>query len=162
MVVTALMLTGGLLIFYYYHTRGIVLGLVTIAITTALTWLYISPKISVINRQSIKPLIVTLQKNLQPENEVIAYGSYYQDLPFYLGRTVTVANFVGELEFGTRHEDTRSWMIDRETFYERWREERDIYMIISEDHYGRLLASGRVDNMKILDKLWDTLLVVNR
>lgn len=162
MTVSALMLISGLLLFYYYRTRGIALGLVTIAITTSLIWLYISPKISTINRKSIKPLIVTLQKNLQPGNEVICYGNYYQDLPFYLGRIVTVANFVGELEFGMKHQDVQSWMINKEAFYERWREERTIYMIISENHYDALLTSGRVGNMMVADKLWDTLLVVNR
>ena len=143
-----------------YRKQGIFSGFITLTIATAALWLYMSPTITIINRQSIKPLIITLQQKLTPENEVICYGAYYQELPFYLQRIVTVANFANELEFGMRHQDTSSWMISPKTFWERWQSNRVIYLIINEADYRNLLPNAP-DKMRIIAKLWDTVLVVN-
>ncbi len=159
--VAILMLANALLTSYYYRTKGVVTSLITIVMITSATWLYISPKISTINRQSIKPLITVLQQKLKPEDEVISYAGYYQDLSFYLNRTVTVAAFHGELDFGTKHQDTSSWMIDNEEFWRRWNSERKIYLITGESHYRNLFAAKKSDKMRIVAKLWDTLLVTN-
>lgn len=143
-----------------YRRFGTSIGLIAITLATATTWLYMSPNISIINRQSIKPLITTMQQKLKPEDEVISYGAYYQDLPFYLQKIITVANYAGELDFGMRHQDTKEWMIDQKTFWERWQSGRVIYLITSVDNY-RSLQPIAPDRMRIIAKHFDTLLIRN-
>jgi len=63
---------------------------------------------------------------------------YYQDLPVYLERRITVVNWTGELEFGTRAEDTRAWMIDSKVFRQRWVEPRTIYLFTSQINYAQM------------------------
>ncbi len=160
-VVAALMLGSGLLIFYYARTRGIALGLLTTVVMTAATWFYLSPKITTINGQSAKPLITVLKKYLGAGDEVVCYGNYFQDVPFYLERIVTVANFTGELEFGTKYQDTKSWMIDDNTFQARWLEKRPLYLLIKQGCYDALVTSSKMGVGKVLAKSQNILLVTN-
>jgi hypothetical protein len=143
-----------------YRRQGILTEFTIITIAAASLWLYASPNITTINRQSIKPLITTLQQKLKPEDEVICYGNYYQDLPFYLKRIVSVTNYNGEIMFGTKHQDASSWMIDQKTFWERWNSDRVTYLITNESDY-RIIQPIAPDRMRIIARLWDTVLVEN-
>ena len=65
----------------------------------------------------MRPLTDILAKEIKPEDEVIAYSSYWQDLPVYLNRNVTVAGWTGELTFGVEHYPiTKNWMIGDKEF----------------------------------------------
>lgn len=159
-LVAIIMIINALITIMAYRRRGFILGFITIVIATSILWLYVSPTITTINRQSIKPLITVIQQKLKPEDEVICYGAYYQDAPFYLQRTLTLVNYLGELEFGTKHQDTKSWIIDQKTFLERWQSNQTIYVIAREDYYPTL-QQGAHGKIIILAKLWDTLLLTN-
>lgn len=154
MVLTAITTT------FCYRRRGLGSGLIILTTFIAALWLYINPIITTINRQSIKPLITIMQQKLQPTDEVISYGQYYQELPFYLQRIVTVANFTGELAFGMQHQDTSSWMIDQKTFWQRWYSNQTIYVITDVDNYRNLYPMAK-DHMRIVAKYLDTLLIMN-
>lgn len=91
--------------------------------------------------RSVKELALAIKHDLKPDDEVMTYEEYYQDLPVYLERRVTVVDWVGELEFGTTIEDTRAWMIDQATFRRRWREPRTIYLLTSPANYAKLRAA---------------------
>ena len=67
---------------------------------------------------------------------------------------------VGELTFGTKHQDTKSWMIDEKTFWERWLSDRTIYMFVDEDDYRGLLTKAP-NRLRIVAKHWDNLLIIN-
>ena len=89
--------------------------------------------------RSVKDLALAL--DLKPGDEVMTYEEYYQDLPVYLQRRITVVNWTGELQFGTTVEDSRAWMIDTATFRRRWMEPRTIYLLTSPKKYAQLLAA---------------------
>lgn len=82
--------------------------------------------------RSIKPLAGELTGRLGPDDEVIAYRTYPQDLPVYLNRRVSVMGWSGELDFGRANEPaTQAWMFDDEAeFWRRWNGERTVYMIL--------------------------------
>src|SRR5438067_261397 len=79
--------------------------------------------------RSVKTLALQLKPLLQPGDEVMTYETYYQDLPFYLERRVTVVGWKGELEFGTTVEDTRGWMIDAQDLPRRWNAAHSVYLL---------------------------------
>jgi 4-amino-4-deoxy-L-arabinose transferase-like glycosyltransferase len=82
-----------------------------------------------LDKRTIKPLALTLKPLLGPDDEVVAYRSYYQDLPVYLERRITVVDWTGEMEFGTTVEDTSAWMIDEAEFRKRWRGTNTVYLL---------------------------------
>ncbi|OFW96544.1 MAG: hypothetical protein A2977_03090 [Alphaproteobacteria bacterium RIFCSPLOWO2_01_FULL_45_8] len=53
-----------------------------------------------IQKTSMKPFATHIKTNLPASTEVVFYGMYAQDLPFYLGKTVKILNWSGELDFG--------------------------------------------------------------
>lgn len=91
--------------------------------------------------RSVKNLALAIKPELGPNDEVIAYREYYQDLPVYLQRRITVADWKGELEFGATLENTREWMIDTAVFRQRWVESRTIYLFTHRSHYDALRAA---------------------
>jgi 4-amino-4-deoxy-L-arabinose transferase-like glycosyltransferase len=85
------------------------------------------------DQRTIKPLAETLKHELQESDMVVAYNSYWQDLPVYLNRNVTIAGWKGELGFGAEHTpDAKNWMIDTQTFWKECAEEKNnVYVFVN-------------------------------
>jgi 4-amino-4-deoxy-L-arabinose transferase-like glycosyltransferase len=79
--------------------------------------------------RSVKALACDLLPRLRPGDEVASYHDYFQDLPFYAGRTVTVAAWRGELDYGMSHEDVSRWMIGEEEFWKRWNGPGRVFLV---------------------------------
>ncbi len=93
--------------------------------------------------RSTKALAEILKPRLRPGDEVAAYRDYPQDLPVYLGRTITVAGYQGELEVGMHGEDTSGWIVDEPTFWRRWSSPRRMYAVVETFRYEELAREGR-------------------
>ena len=72
---------------------------------------------------------------------VYSLGLYEQSLPFYLGRTVRLADFRGELDFGIRLEP-RDYLPDRRAFARAWRRETRAAAVMPPRAYADLRARG--------------------
>jgi 4-amino-4-deoxy-L-arabinose transferase-like glycosyltransferase len=88
--------------------------------------------------RSIRPLAILLKPILTPEDEVITYNQYYQDLPFYLERRVSILNWKNELSFGMQHQNTRAWMLDDATFWKRYDSSKRLFIFLSISEYKKL------------------------
>jgi len=60
---------------------------------------------------------------VKPGTPLYSLQDYPQSLPFYLGTTLTVVAYKGELEFGIGQEPTK-WIPDLDAFASQWRSER--------------------------------------
>lgn len=72
---------------------------------------------------------------LTPSTRVYVVQMYPQTLPVYLGRTVTLVDYSGELEFGLAREPEKG--MGTAAFFARWRDERDAVAVMSQDTYRR-------------------------
>src|SRR6185369_6856007 len=108
--------------------------------------------------RSVKALARDLRPRLQPGDEVASYRDYFQDLPFYLGRTVTVAAWRGELDYGMTHEDVRRWMIEEDELLRRWNGPSRVYLVV--DRRSALPAA--MGEPHLLARSGNNLLLVNR
>jgi 4-amino-4-deoxy-L-arabinose transferase-like glycosyltransferase len=109
-----------------------------------------------INEKTIKPLAMQLKSQLQPDDEVVAFYKYYQDLPIYLERRVTIVadwhaediprkdNWLREMWYGMVFQDTKNWLIEQDTFWQRWNSGKRLYVITDEDYYKDLKAKTTV------------------
>ncbi len=111
--------------------------------------------------RSVKTLALVVERDLKPHDEVMTYETYYQDLPVYLGRRITIVDWQGELEFGMTVEDTRGWMIDDAEFRRRWNEPRSVYLLTGRSNYDKLRANPP-GPMRLLAQTEYAVLVVNR
>ena len=94
------------------------------------------------DKYSVKALALELKARLLPADEVTTLRAYYQDLPVYLARRITVVDWKGELEFGTQQEDVGGWMIGEAEFRRRWQSPRTLYMITERENLDWLRAQG--------------------
>lgn len=104
---------------------------------------------SAMNQKTIKPLIMQLKSIVMPQDEVVTFFRYYQDLPLYLERRVTIVadwhapdiihndNWVRELWFGMPFQDTSDWLIEEPTFWQRWHSGKRVFVFMyTQDYVG--------------------------
>src|SRR4029453_18108262 len=110
-------------------------------------------------RRSIKPLAIELGAILQPMDEVATYSTYYQDLPVYLRRPVTIVNWRGELQFEVNLQNTAtSWAIDDATFWKRWEGLQRIYLLVDRTKFEQLSHDLRHKFFLVTETNYDVLL----
>ncbi len=112
------------------------------------------------SKNSVKALALDLKPLLEPHTEVMNYHAYYQDLPAYIGRRVTIVGFKGELAYGTTLENDSAWIIGDHTFWRRWQSPRTIYMLTTRKLYAQLRASGQ-GRFYLLARSGDNVLLTN-
>ncbi len=111
--------------------------------------------------RSVKTLALVIKPRLEPTDEVMTYRDYYQDLPVYLERRITVVDWKGELKFGSEVEDVSAWMIDEPAFWKRWGGSGRVYMLTSRDNYDKLRTQGR-GQFQLLAQTGSNVLLINR
>jgi 4-amino-4-deoxy-L-arabinose transferase-like glycosyltransferase len=131
----ALLAASSLLSSIAYKLKGFKAGFITLFTGFSLCYISINLSYPTIDHRSIKPLALALQPLLTPTTEVAAYRHYYQDLPVYIGRTVTIVNYQGELAFGMQHQDTNTWMLNEVNFWKHWQNSPQMYMIMNLKDY---------------------------
>jgi 4-amino-4-deoxy-L-arabinose transferase-like glycosyltransferase len=136
----------------------IIATIVTVAYATFLILLALVP---IVDTRTILPLATILKPLLQPQDEVITYNQYYQDLPFYLQRRVSILNWQNELHYGMQHQDTHEWMINDTTFWQRWQSNQHVFVIMSKDEYLKLQKNHPKAGAHVLGETLHNVLISN-
>ncbi len=99
-----------------------------------------------LNQNTAKPLVTELQKILKPEDEVVNYFKFYQDTPLYLERRITLVadwdsptvplkdNWVRELWYSMAFQDTHEWLINENTFWQRWHGGKRVFAFVNDNY----------------------------
>ncbi len=94
-----------------------------------------------LNEKSIKPLAIQLKPTLTSNDEIVTFYKYYQDLPIYLERRITIVadwhaadigskdNWLRELWYGMVFQDTKDWLIEENTFWKRWNSNKRLFVL---------------------------------
>lgn len=135
-----LMAIAALLAFAMKHFRAAITALIA---SSAVLFTTINFSYNTIDKRPIKPLAIEIKKRAQPNDHVMVYHNYYQDLPVYLGRKITIVHWLGELEFGYKNDPNGKKQIIRDSeFKQKWHDKERIYLILSQSDYDYLLAKG--------------------
>lgn len=112
---------------------------------------------------SAKPFAKYLKPLLKEGDEIAVLNHYYQDLPIYLGRNVTIVNAFGELSFGMSIEKvTAEWMIDEIEMGKRWKAAKHRMFILSRHTDYKALSHLLGSNVHVLMDNGFNLLVSNQ
>lgn len=102
-----------------------------------------------LNTNSVKPLVMDLKTIIRPQDEVITYFKFPQDVPIYLERRVTIVadwnsphilendNWLRELWYGMSFQDTSSWLINEDTFWERWNNNNRVFVFMKQSYFDQ-------------------------
>jgi len=117
--------------------------------------LIFSANASLLNHKSIKPIALELKPQLTSADEVVTYYKYYQDLPLYLERRITIVadwsapdiikkdNWVRELWFGMPFQDTKNWLIDENIFWQRWHSNKRLFVLMDQRNYAEFVKKAK-------------------
>jgi 4-amino-4-deoxy-L-arabinose transferase-like glycosyltransferase len=86
--------------------------------------------------RSLKPLALAIKPLLRPGDEIAHYRNYFQDMPVYLERRMTIVEWKGELNFGTTIEDTSDWMISEAELWKRWQGPTRIFLVATQKEFA--------------------------
>ena len=108
---------------------------------------------------------MNLKTVLRPEDEVINYFRYYQDVPLYLGKRITIVanwdapditfkdNWMRELGYGMKFQKAE-WLIDDKKFWERWNSDKRVfvfmhinYFVLFQPKVSRYFHYGKCNNI---------------
>lgn len=129
-------------------------------ISTSVFFITINLSINTFDYVSIEPLAKQLKPLLRNTDEVFTYNHYYQDLPPYIRRKVSIVNWWNELNFGIHQENTSKWIINEKTLWQRWNSSRRKFMIMDVEDYARLMKD-RTKKIYFLGKTQENVLVTN-
>lgn len=108
-----------------------------------------------LNQDSAKPLIADLKTIIQPQDEVITYFKYYQDVPLYLERRVTIVtdwnspriaqkdNWVRELWLGMAFQKTEDWLINEPAFWQRFDSNKRVFVFVNANYLSQFKAQAK-------------------
>lgn len=98
--------------------------------------------------RSGRNLAATIPADLATRAPLFSVQTYDQTLPFYLRRTMILADYRGELDYGLEHEPEK--MIDMPEFEQRWWAAPQAVAVMSYRTYAELSARGLP--MRVLGK----------
>lgn len=110
---------------------------------------------SIINHKTAKPLANIITTSIKPNDEVITYYRYYQDLPIYLQRRITVVanwhsddiakydNWQRELWYHMNYIDSSAWLIEKPELIAKWNGEKRLFLLITSDVYPIFMRQMR-------------------
>ncbi len=140
--VAAASLVAGLLPLAMKRWLGRRATVITLGVSGALivlSFAFMLPRLD--GDRSVKTLAEIIRPQLNADDEVMTYRDYFQDLPVYLQRRVTIVEWTGELEFGASVEDTSAWIIDEAEFHQRWAQPHQVYVLAGRNRRDELRAA---------------------
>jgi len=165
--------TAGVVSLFLLKKKQTAIIFTVLTVTGAGFLLNLSASSETLNQKTIKPLAIQLKSQLQPEDEVVAFYKYFQDLPIYLERRVTIVadwnapdialndNWLRELWYGMPFQDTKAWLIDDYTFWQRWHSGKRLFVFTNPNYYKKLVGAGKA-KIYLIAKYNDAILVSNK
>ncbi len=126
-----------------------------------------------INQKTIKPLALQLKSIATKQDEIVTFYRYYQDLPIYLERRITIVadwqapdivhndNWVRELWFGIPFQNTTDWLIQESTFWQRWNSNKRVFVLMNAQDYANFDKKTHHQSYQ-LNTYNDVVLISNR
>lgn len=125
-----------------------------------------------LNTTSAKQVVMDLKTIIKPQDEVIHFYKFFQDVPVYLERRVSIVanwtapdiaqndNWVRELWFGMPFQNTEEWLINKDKFVERWNGDNRVFVFISSNYMA--VFKKYVDHYFIISKHHHIYLISNK
>lgn len=77
---------------------------------------------------------------LNPQDALIVnYGDFYHGIPYYTNQRVALADFKGELEFGSEHPSGTGWFFNGKELNDLWNSQKRIIIVVKERYKDKCL-----------------------
>ncbi len=142
---SGILLVAGVAAFAMGKKNGSRTGFLYLMAAWAVFLVLLNRSLSVLDdRRSVKTLATVLKPELNPADKVATYHAYYQDLPVYLQRPVSIVGWKGDLQFDVEvDEHAGGWMVDDATFWREWDGPATMYALTDRASYDALRAESK-------------------
>lgn len=152
----------GSLVFFTLLKRKPFLSYFLLSLGTGLFLLFAMRAVVFIDNRSILPLTLAITPHLKQSDDVITYNQYYQDLPFYLKRPVSILNWQNELQFGMGYQDTSKILINDATFWQRFHGSQRVFIFMDIHEYDKLVKKNPEIRFYLIGKTVNNALISNQ
>lgn len=148
-IAAIILCVGSFFPWLFQTTRTMKIFFISASVTISFLMLSVISSASLFNHKSIKNFASIIQEKAKPDDEIVIYYRYFQDLPLYLQKRVTIVanwhdtgiekydNWQRELWYHKQHTKNNSdWLIENPALLERWNGNKRILLIISNDFYN--------------------------
>jgi 4-amino-4-deoxy-L-arabinose transferase-like glycosyltransferase len=147
----------------YYQSRSLSYALAILIGANLLFLIFSLNALPLLDSRSILPIANTLKQVIKPQDEVISFNQYYQDLPFYLEKRVSILNWQNELTYGMRYQHTKEWMINDSIFWQRFHNKKHrVFVVLSVSEYAKLKRQHLQEKFFALAKTKGNVLISNQ
>jgi 4-amino-4-deoxy-L-arabinose transferase-like glycosyltransferase len=108
-----------------------------------------------------KGLSNTINRNMREGDLLINYGTYDQTLPFYTKKKVVIAAYKGELEMGSKYEDSKDIFINEYDFIKHFLSGKRVFSVLKTKRLKKLMEK-LPENATIVDYQSERCLIKNR
>lgn len=153
---TGITFTFTTLVLFYFLTKKNFYAIYTTVLASSLVFFFILVNTApIINQNSSKSLALHIKGQLTANDEIVTFYKYFQDLPLYLERRITIVadwddpgiphndNWLRELWYGKSFQDTQAWLINENTFWKRWNGKKRVYVLTNQKYYSDLQAKAK-------------------
>jgi 4-amino-4-deoxy-L-arabinose transferase-like glycosyltransferase len=169
-VILGVLLIAVLINFFFLRKASFLPLFLTCLFFSVSSLLILTQSAFYLNNNTLKPLISNLKQIIKPDDEVINYFRFYQDVPLYLGKRVTVVadwnapdistrdNWLRELWYGIRFQnDADGWLINDKEFWKRWNGNNRVFVFMHINDFvnfqpiaNRYFHLGKYNNVVLL------------
>ena len=88
--------------------------------------------------RSSRAIADVIIKERQPGDTIAVYDEVLQDIPFYTKQRVMLVNYLGELEFGSKHAEGKGWFPSKAEFTREWKSGRPFILVAETENLHTL------------------------
>ncbi len=161
------------IILSYFFIRKNFTGIFASIIVSALVFFFILVQSApLLNQNSTKALALQIKNILSTQDEIVTFYKYFQDLPLYLERRITIVadwddpgipyndNWLRELWYGKSFQDTQAWLINEGSFWKRWKSNKRVY-VLTQLKYLELFKEKAQERFYLAGQDNETVLISN-
>jgi 4-amino-4-deoxy-L-arabinose transferase-like glycosyltransferase len=152
----AVFLLSGMMIAYLLVKKRSFPVMFGVLLATSIAFLFvIMASTPALNQKTVKPLAMEIKPYLNANDEIVTYYKYYQDLPIYLERRITIVadwdaadipqndNWVREMWYGMPFQNTKSWLIGEDSFWNKWNSDRRLFVLMNSSYFPDFSAKAK-------------------
>jgi len=120
-----------------------------------LSVMFLNSQAIYIQKTSVKPLAQFIVQNKAPEDAIVSFSMYFQDLPVYTKTApVVCVDAVNELRFGMDADPkrTKEWMLSKEEFIKKFKpgSKRNFWAIARQEDYKAFIQNVPDWNIQVM------------
>jgi len=132
------LLIGSLISYIWLKKRQLTFVVFNIAFSTCISLIIGIVAIPSLDNRSIYSLTMILKKYRSPQDPVIAFNHFYQDLSFYLQDRIYILNSHKLLKKGMLHQKHHEWLLNDGNFNILWQTQPNVFAIMHTNEFQQL------------------------